>query len=126
MGGPLAIPFQILLAMAVAVFGIYLLIKLLVFLGWALGQLFGALGNGLGRLGDFIGGEVSDALRVVGGVITAALFVPLTVVNIVLGRWSRANHYGRALEQEAVGVVQAVYRIVLGRSPRDGDAGTGL
>lgn len=118
MGGPLAIPFQILLAMAVAVFGIYLLIKLLVFLGWALGQLFGALGNGLGRLGDFIGGEVSDALRVVGGVITAALFVPLTVVNIVLGRWSRANHYGRALEQEAVGVVQAVYRIVLGHPTR--------
>ncbi|GJM23496.1 MAG: hypothetical protein DHS20C15_34110 [Planctomycetota bacterium] len=114
MGGPLQIPLQILLAMAVAVFGIYLLIKLLVFLGWALGQFFGAIGNIFGRVGAFIGGEVSDVLRVIGGVITGSLFVPLTVANIALGRWSRANHYGRALEEEAVGVAQAVYRIGLG------------
>jgi len=96
--------------LAIAIVAIWLLIKILMGLGWVVGN----AARGFGRLGAFIGGMLGDACRLVGGLVTALAFVPLTIFNIALGRWSAANHYGRALEREAIGVGAAVYRLSLG------------
>ncbi len=115
---PIALPIQLLLALAACFLGIWLLVKLLVGLGWLLGQVFRFIQTVLGRIGAFVVGMGSDALRVVGGTVTAAFFVPFIVSNIVLGRWSRANHYGKALEREAVGVGTSLYRLAIGHVGR--------
>ena len=115
---PIAFPFNILLLVAACVVGVWLLVKVLAGLGWVVGQVFGFLGSLLGRIGAFVSGMVSDSLRIVGGVLTAAFFVPFIVGNIITGRWSRANHYGQALEREAVGVGTAAYRVAIGHAGR--------
>src|ERR1041385_7886465 len=47
-----------------------------------------------------VGGEIGDALRVVGALIAQAAFFLLTVLNLVIGRWSASAHFGRALSAE--------------------------
>jgi serine/threonine protein kinase len=99
---------------AIAIVGVWLLVKILMGLGWVVGNAARGVGLVFGRLGSFIGGMVGDACRLVGGLVTGVAFVPLTIFNIALGRWSAANHYGKALEREAVGVGAAAYRLTLG------------
>ncbi len=115
---PLAFPIQILLVVAACVVGVWFLIKALAGLGWAIGRVFSFIATVLGRIGSFIKGMASDTLRVIGGGLTAVFFVPFIVSNIALGRWSRANHYGKAFEREAVGVGTSLYRLVIGHVGR--------
>lgn len=115
---PIAFPIQLLLLVAASVVGVWLLIKTLAGLGWVLAQVFKFIATVLGRIGAFIVGMGTDALRVVGGSITAVFFVPFIVSNIALGRWSRANHYGKALEREAMGVGTSAYRLAIGHVGR--------
>jgi serine/threonine protein kinase len=61
---------------------------------------------------------VSDTLRIAGNLITAVFLTPFIVANIVLGRWSRANHYGKALEQEFIAIGQGLYRLTIGHPGR--------
>lgn len=109
---------QALIVLAVIIVGVWLLVRVLMGLGWVVGNVFRVFSQILGRIGTFVVSTGSDALHLVGGVITAVIFVPLTVGNIALGRWSAANHYGKALEREAVGVGRAAYRLVLGNPSR--------
>ncbi|MCB9896810.1 MAG: hypothetical protein H6825_02275 [Planctomycetes bacterium] len=114
----LAQPLEFLLVVVATFFGVWLVVKLLMGVGWALSQGFRAVGTIVGRLGAFVGGMLRDAMRLVGGGITAACFVPAIVLNVALGRWSRANHFGRALEREAAGVASAAYRLAIGHAAR--------
>ena len=66
----------------------------------------------------FVAGEVGDVFRVVGGVITTIVFVPLTVMSVIFGRWSAASHYGRAIQGEVLAVGRSVYRIGIGHPAR--------
>jgi len=111
-------PIEILIVIAAGIFGVWLLVKILMGVGWAVGQAVRGVGSIIGRLGTFVCRMVSDALRIVGGVLTAAFLVPLILFNVAAGRWSTANHYGKALEREAVGVGQATYRVALGNVAR--------
>ena len=95
-----------------------MLFKALSGLGWVVGQLFRFVGAVLGRIATFVGGMVGDTLRVVGNLITAVFLTPFIVTNIVLGRWSRANHYGKTLEQEFIAIGQELYRLTIGHAGR--------
>lgn len=79
---------------------------------------FKLFGRCLGRLGRFIGSEVGDSLRLVGALLTAIVFIPLTVLNVFIGRWSASAHYGRAIEGEAKAFGAALYRLVVGNPAR--------
>ncbi len=105
---------RMLAVIAIAVVGIWLLVKVLMGLGWMVGSAARGVSSVFGRIGAFIAGMIGDAARFIGGLVTCLVFVPLTIFNIALGRWSAANHYGKALEREAVGVGTAVYRLTLG------------
>jgi serine/threonine protein kinase len=109
---------RIFLIMAAVTIGFYLFIKLLMALGWITGVVGRGVSEVGSRVGNFVGGMISDVVRLAGGVVTGAVFIPMVVFNVALGRWSRANHYGRALEREGTGIAKASWRLVLGHPAR--------
>ncbi|MBO6512844.1 MAG: hypothetical protein JJ974_02615 [Phycisphaerales bacterium] len=66
----------------------------------------------------FIGATISDSLRLVGAVLAAVLFAPLTVLAILIGRWSRAKHLANAFSMECHAGFRSVYRIFIGNPAR--------
>ncbi|MEX2217499.1 MAG: hypothetical protein WD749_01960 [Phycisphaerales bacterium] len=70
------------------------------------------------QLARFVFGEIGDALRIVGALVTQLVFLPLVIVNILIGRWSAAAHYGRAVSAECKVAGAAVYRMVIGHPAR--------
>jgi serine/threonine protein kinase len=99
----------------VAVIGGLLLAMVALYALWLLAK---AIGRGFGwffrKLFALIGGLMSDALRLAGHLLTAACYVPAIALSILFSRWSNANHYGRALEAEAMGAVNCLYRLAIG------------
>jgi len=65
------------------------------------------------RAAGFVRGTFTDGLRVVGALLTALFVVPTCLANVFLGRWSNANHYGKALEREFREMGLALYRLVI-------------
>ncbi|MCC6678331.1 MAG: phosphotransferase [Phycisphaerales bacterium] len=109
--GPVTIPLAILGGLLAIVVGATLLLYIIV-------PVFKGIGFIIRQLFNFIVGEVSDTFRIIGAVITGLLFVPMTIGNIVIGRWSAAAHFGRAIKSECSNVLLSVYRIVIGHPAR--------
>lgn len=94
----------ILAAIAVGVLLIvFLIVPLFKGIGWLLRQLF-----------RFVTGEVGDALRLVGSVITFLFISLLTVLNVIIGRWSAATHFGRGVTREVQTMGKCIYRMCIG------------
>jgi serine/threonine protein kinase len=72
----------------------------------------------VGHVFAFIFGVLGDALRFVGNVITSIIWVPMILLNVVIGRWSAAAHFGRAFQDEIAASGHCIYRIVIGRPAR--------
>lgn len=70
------------------------------------------------RLGRFVGATVTDVLRLVGIVVTGGVFSLLSVGNVLIGRWSRAQHFGRAVQGELTALTACLYRLLLGHPVR--------
>lgn len=87
---------------AIGLFGV-LLFNLIRVIGRLLAHVFGT-----------IGAWIVDVLRAVGAVVVAIIFVPLVVLSVVIGRWSAASHYGRALSSEIKTCGLCLYRVVIG------------
>lgn len=66
----------------------------------------------------FIGATVTDSLRLIGAVLAALMFAPLTVLAIVVGRWSRSKHLARAFSLECHSAISCVYRLFIGNPAR--------
>ncbi len=106
MGGPIGGILEILLIAVLGVVGlvagIYLFFKL-----------FGLVWIILGNIFRFIGAELSDAVRLIGTVIAAPIFALLVGLNVIIGRWSAAGHFGRSFGGECRAAGACVYRLVL-------------
>lgn len=72
----------------------------------------------VGRVAKFVVAMLTDGVRLVGIVLTALVMVPLTALAVVLGRWSRAQHYGRAVGAEFRALGAAMYRLAVGHPLR--------
>lgn len=113
-------PISVLLVAAV---GITLFVLVLIFvlvplfrgLGSAIGWVFGAIGWLVTHIFEFIGGVLSDVLRLIGATLAMLLMLPMAPLNVVLGRWSAANHFARALKGEFKVAGACLYRIALRR-----------
>jgi serine/threonine protein kinase len=105
---------RVVLLMAAVIFGGYIFIKLFKGLFWLVTGLFTGIGKLFQRLFNFVTGMIGDALRVVGHIVTGVFYVPAIAFNIVRGHWSAANHYGRAIESECLGVCGCIYRLAIG------------
>ena len=66
----------------------------------------------------FIGREIADLLRILGAILTSAALVPIAGLNVALGRWDGAKHYGRAIRSEMVAACGCVYRVLIGNPVR--------
>lgn len=91
--------------------GIYLMVR--VFQG-----VFVGLGWLIGHLGRFIGGELRDIFRFFGCVLLAPVFMLFVLLNIVVGRWSAAGHFGRAVQDEFKAAAACLYRVIVGHPAR--------
>lgn len=86
---------------------VYILVPLCKALAWIVRHVFA-----------FLGGMVGSFLRVVGGVIASLVFLPLIILNIIVGRWSAAGHFGRSLQDEFRAVGVNTYRFFIGHPAR--------
>ncbi len=105
---PIALIVLVILAVILGVFAvIYLLVPVCKLL-WKV----------VVHVSKFVGGEVVDALRLVGSIITGIVMVPLTLANVIIGRWSSAAHYGRGFTGEVKNGALCIYRMVVGHPAR--------
>ncbi|MEQ8850373.1 MAG: hypothetical protein RIB32_01165 [Phycisphaerales bacterium] len=106
MGGSFAGILEVLLIAVLGtvalVAGVYLFFKL-----------FGLVWTILGNIFRFIGAEISDAVRLIGTVIAAPIFALLVGLNVIIGRWSAAGHFGRSFGGECRAAGACVYRLLL-------------
>lgn len=98
----------IVVAAVVAIVGLVMLIvPVFKGIGWLIAHLF-----------TFIGRTLGDIARAIGSLVTAVFFVPLTLGNVAIGRWSAAAHYGRAIQDEVRSLGHCAYRVVIGNPAR--------
>jgi serine/threonine protein kinase len=101
-----------ILAVVVAIVGaIMLAIPMFRGIGWLFRNFFFAIGWLVKHVFTFVRGVVTDAVRAVGAVLATIFFVPLAVGNVVIGRWSAASHFGRAIHAELHTFGMSVFRI---------------
>jgi len=79
---------------------------------------FRVVGMGFSHVFRFIGGVIGDSLRALGAVITMIVFVPFVILNIIIGRWSAAGHFGRSIQDEMHAFGRSLYRVFLGHPAR--------
>ncbi len=106
MGGPVGGILEFLLIAVLGVVGLVAAVFLFV-------KLFGLVWLILGNIFRFIGAEISDAVRLIGTVIAAPIFALLVGLNVIIGRWSAAGHFGRSFGGECRAAGACVYRLLL-------------
>ncbi len=75
--------------------------------------LFKAIGFLLGHIGQFIGGMFRDIFRFVGAIPAAIVFALLSVLNVIIGRWSASAHFGSNVQHELKTMASCVYRVAI-------------
>jgi serine/threonine protein kinase len=102
---------SVLLVVATVTIAMAVLVAVLVptfrVVGWVVRQVF-----------TFIGAELRDLFRLIGMVLTAVVLSPLAAFSVLFGRWSRAEHYGRAINAEVKAMAACVYRMAVGHPLR--------
>ncbi|MBZ0171444.1 MAG: hypothetical protein K8E66_03610, partial [Phycisphaerales bacterium] len=109
MGGGeiIAIPLVILAAVVAIGLGVFVLVVLGKVIFKVLAHVFGVIGS-----------MIADVFRFIGATIVALVFIPLIVLNIVIGRWSASAHYGRAFTGECKTIGGCLYRVAIGHPLR--------
>ena len=84
-------------------------------IAWLIVNFFKGIGWFIAHIFEFIFGTISDALRLVGSMLAGVVFVVLTALNVLIGRWSAAGHFGESVKRETAVFSGCLYRIVLRR-----------
>lgn len=79
---------------------------------------FRGIGWFIHHIVSFVVGVLGDVVRTIGAVIAAIVLTPLTLVSVVLGRWSRATHYASGVMREVQVAGHSLYRAVIRRPMR--------
>ena len=82
------------------------------------GGIFKGIGFLVMHVLRFVGGMFTDIVRSIGAVIASVILVPLVLLNIVIGRWSAASHFGRSLQDELGVCGSCLYRVAIGHPAR--------
>jgi serine/threonine protein kinase len=104
-----------ILIIPAALLGISLVVLVLVYV---VGPVFKGLGWLISHVARFVWGMASDALRCVGALLMCVVYVPLTLANIIIGRWSASRHFGNAFMSELGAAGACAYRVVIGHPAR--------
>jgi len=110
--------FGVIVALFVALLALAVVVLIVIGLVYAVRGTANVLGRTFAHVGRFIIGMLSDALRLVGAVLTSLVYIPMVLGCVIIGRWSAAGHFGRALMDELRAGRNAVYRVVVGHPAR--------
>jgi serine/threonine protein kinase len=94
---------------------VFIAVPLFKGLGHLIGGFFKAIGWLIAHLFEFVVGVVTDLLRFIGAVPTLAVFAFLALLQVLVGRWSAANHYAAAVVNECKVGAGCLYRVLLRR-----------
>jgi hypothetical protein len=114
-GAILAILLFTAVATAIVLGLIFIAVPLFKGIGWLIASFFRAIGWLIAHVFEYIGGTISDAVRSIGAVIAIVIFMPLTVLNVIVARWSAAGHFAESVKNECKVGLLCLYRIVLRR-----------
>lgn len=103
------------LILAGLIIGALVLAALLFVLIKVLGGIAYAIGAVTKHVFGFIFGMLQDAFRLLGAGIAGIIFSILIGLNVLVGRWSGAKHFGEAMHTEVKTFGGCVYRILIGR-----------
>lgn len=98
----------IFIGIAAGILGLVLLISLMVSAGRGIGFI-------IGHLVEYVVGTIRDAARAVGAVVAAVFLSIFAILNVIIGRWSAANHYADGVKREAGMVGRGLYGVVVRR-----------
>lgn len=104
-------------ALAVLVF-MYILIPLLKGIGWLIGGFFWAIGALATHIARYFVGTFKDLFRSIGAIPASIIFAVLAVLNVVVGRWSAAAHFGSNMQHEFTTFFKCLYRVAIGHPLR--------
>ena len=96
----------------------FVLVPLLKGIGWLIGGVFKGVGWFIAHIYQFISGMLRDTVRFVGSIIAMIVLMPLLLMNIVIGRWSAAGHFGKSIKRECSIGCNCIYRVALQRPLR--------
>jgi len=108
----------ILLIIVAGIFAAVLGVFLILFAVKFFKGFFRAIGWAITHVFRFITGMISDVFRMIGAVFAAIALSLLVVLNVVIARWSNANHFGRALRDELTTASRSLYRVCIGHPAR--------
>jgi len=103
----LAVVFGVAVVGTLGVFGVIFLVRMLGLIGRLVAHVFRTLGA-----------IIADTFRAVGALFVALVLIPLIPLNVVVGRWSAASHFGRALSSELTTLGLSLYRVTVGHPVR--------
>jgi serine/threonine protein kinase len=83
--------------------------------GSLVGGAFKSIGWLISHIFEFVFGLVTDIARCLGAIPALLVFSFLSLVNVVIGRWSAAGHFGEAVIKECRVGAGCLYRAVLRR-----------
>ncbi len=92
---------------AAAVIFVFLFVPLVKIIAKVIGHVFATIGR-----------WITDIFRLVGTILVIPVFMVLTVLSVVVGRWSASAHYGRAVSGEIKSAGLCLYRIAIGHPLR--------
>lgn len=96
----MSVSFFSLLGLALLFVVAFVLFKLVQGLVWVLKHAFRGIGFLVRHVVLFVRAELVGTIHAIGALLTAVAILPLTVVNLAIGRFSSARYYGRALKDE--------------------------
>jgi hypothetical protein len=94
---------------------IFVLVPLFAIIGKVIAGVFGAIGWFIGHIFEFVIGVCSDLIRFVGSLIATLVLMPMVPLNILVGRWSAANHFARSVKNECHVGSACLYRALIRR-----------
>ncbi len=116
MGSPIGTLLIMLVGIAGAVLAIvFVAVPLFQGIGQLIGGLFRAIGWLIAHFFEFVIGVITDTLRFIGAIPTLMVFSVLALVQVLIGRWSAANHYSAAVVNECKVGAGCLYRVALRR-----------
>ncbi len=96
-------------------FTIFVMVPLFRGIGWLIGSFFTGVAWFIGHIAECIGGMIGDTVRCIGSAISIVPLSLLSVLNVIIGRWSAAGHFADSVKRECHVAGACLYRVLLRR-----------
>ena len=102
-----------------SIFAIFVLVAIGIVMVIAAIMLLFQAGRGIGfifeHVFEFVFGMIRDTARIVGSICAIIVLSPLALANLLIGRWSSANHFADGVKREFLLVGKGLYRVAVKR-----------